>query len=103
MARKKPPMTPHSSPPPVPLPSPAAPMGPVLAANLIRLGYVETTVRATEVARLVTESGRPMSRQRMAALLNSVKIQRGTIEAIARGLGVEPEELLREGPGKGGN
>ena len=77
-------------------PRPPAPDGVILAENLARLGYAEVVVRMTEVARLVTEnSGRTMSRQRVSQLLNAVRIQPGTIEVIARGLGVEPAELTR--------
>jgi hypothetical protein len=72
------------------------PAGTVLAENLIRLGYADVVVRTTEVARLVTEkTGHAMSRQRIAHLLNAVRINPETIEVLAKGLGVEPMELTK--------
>ena len=84
------------------------PDGSVLAENLIRLGYAETVVRTTEIARLVSEkTGKPMSRQRIANLLNAINIRQETIDQLAKGLGVDPKELMKRpgGPpakGKGG-
>lgn len=72
------------------------PDGSVLAENLIRLGYAETVVRTTEIARLVTEkTGKSMSRQRIASLLNAITIRPETIEQLAKGLGVDPKELTK--------
>jgi hypothetical protein len=72
------------------------PAGTVLAVNLIRLGFAETVVKTTEVARLVTEkTGHKMSRQRVANLLNAIKISPETFELIAKALGVEVSELTR--------
>jgi hypothetical protein len=82
--------------------TPAAPMGPTLAANLERLGFAESVIKTTEVAKLVREkTGKPMSRQRIAALLNAVRITDQTLELIAKGLGVHPRELTRETKPKG--
>ena len=70
--------------------------GSVLTDNLIRLGYAETVVRTTEIARIVSErTGKSVSRQRIANLLNAVRINPETIKLIADGLGVKPEELMR--------
>lgn len=75
--------------------------GTVLTDNLIRLGYAETVVRTTEIARLVSErTGKSVSRQRIANLLNAVRINPETIKLIADGLGVDPAELMRK-PTKG--
>lgn len=72
------------------------PIGPVLAANLARLGYTETTIRTSEIARLVRErTGKKMSRQRISAILNAVRVNPGTIETLAMALGVSPNELTR--------
>ena len=77
--------------PAAPIPEP---IGPVLAANLMRLGYVETKVKTSEVARLVAEhTGRPMSRQRISELLNAVRIRPETIATIAAALRVKMSEL----------
>lgn len=73
------------------------PVGPLITKNLIRLGYAETIIRSAEVARLVTEkTGKTMSRQRVSAITNAVRVAPETIAAIAKGLGVKPEELLRD-------
>jgi transcriptional regulator with XRE-family HTH domain len=70
--------------------------GSVLAENLCRLGYCEQVVKATEIAKLVTErTGKTMSRQRIANLLNSVRITETTLETIAEALGVDVAELRR--------
>ena len=72
------------------------PMGPVLAENLVRLGYADVVVRSAEIARMVSEAtGRSMSRQRVSALLNAVRVEPSTIELIAKGLGVDPSELTK--------
>ena len=72
------------------------PMGPILAENLIRLGFADVVVRTTEVARRVSEkTGRSMSRQRVASLLNAVRIEPATIELLERGLGIKPGELTK--------
>jgi hypothetical protein len=75
----------------------ADPIGPIVEANLIRLGYAETVVKTTEIAELVsTKTGRPMSRQRVANILNAVRVNPATIDLLAEGLGVKPEELTRK-------
>ena len=72
------------------------PDGSVLAENLVRLGFAETVVRTTEIARLVSEkTGKPMSRQRIANLLNAINIRQETINQLAKGLGVDPKELTK--------
>jgi hypothetical protein len=77
-------------------PSDQEPIGPILAENLIRLGYAETVIKTTEIARLVSETtGQSMSRQRIANLLNAVRVNPETIELIAKGLNVDPKELMR--------
>jgi hypothetical protein len=79
------------------------PDGTVLAENLIRLGYAETVVKTTEIARIVSEkTGRPMSRQRVANLLNAINISAETIKTLAAGLGVDPSELTKRPTKKGG-
>ena len=72
------------------------PIGPILAENFIRLGYSERVIKTSEIARLVTEkTGKSMSRQRVANLLNAVRVNPETIEVLAQGLGVNPKELTR--------
>ena len=71
------------------------PDGKVLQASLCRLGYCEQVVKATEVSRIVTEQGGKLSRQRVAQLLNAMKITDQSWETIANGLGVTVEELKR--------
>lgn len=76
------------------------PIGPILKANLIRLGFAETTVKVKTVADLIAKkTGRPMSRQRISNLLNAVKVHPKTIETLAKGLGVKTEELTRKPKG----
>ena len=76
---------------------PEGPIGPILEANLVRLGYAEMVVRSTEVAKKVTErTGKKISRQRISALLNAVNVEPATIELLAEGLGVKPSELVRK-------
>ncbi len=71
-------------------------MGKVIALNLIRLGYVEHSVRVADIARLITEkTGKPMSRQRVSAIMRAPHIEQGTLEMIAKAVGVKPAELLR--------
>jgi len=84
MARKK------------PLSLPEGPIGPILWDNLKRLGYVEEVLRSNEIANRVTEkTGRKLTRQRVAQFVNAVRVNPETIEWLAAGLGVEPEDLIR--------
>ena len=72
------------------------PIGPMLARNLFRLGYADIVVRSTELSRLVSEkSGRNMTRQRISALMNAVRVEPETVELIARAVGVKPGDLTR--------
>ena len=83
------------------------PIGPRLAANLYRLGYGDVVIRHAEIARLVSEkSGQSFSRQRVATILNAVRVEPETIELIAKAIGVKSDELTRgdvpaEKPAKG--
>ncbi len=75
-------------------------MGPVLAENLYRLGYGDIVIRHAEVARKVAEdTGREFSRQRVAAILNAVRVEPETVEMLAKAIGVKPAELLRRPKG----
>jgi hypothetical protein len=70
------------------------PDGVVLGRNLCRLGYCETVVKTTEVSKLISErTGRHISRQRIAQLLNAVSITPGMLSVLAKGLGVSEDEL----------
>jgi hypothetical protein len=72
------------------------PLGPLLAANLYRLGYGDVVIRNAEIARLVSEeTGQGFSRQRVASILNAVRVEPETIALIARAIGVKPAELTR--------
>jgi DNA-binding Xre family transcriptional regulator len=71
--------------------------GPILVQNLCRLGYCEQVVRTTEISRLVAEkTGKSMSRQRIANLLNAAHITDTTLATLAEALGVKPEDLLKK-------
>lgn len=71
-------------------------IGPILAENLARLGYAEMVVKTADVARKVSEhTGKPMSRQRIAAILNAVRVTDDTIQMLADALGVKPSDLTR--------
>jgi hypothetical protein len=73
------------------------PVGPILAENLLRLGYADIVVRASEVSRLVSErTGKAMSRQRVSAIMNAVRVDAETVSTLAEAIGVEPEELTRK-------
>lgn len=73
------------------------PIGPLLVLNLFRLGFADIVVRSSEIARLVSEkTGKSMTRQRIAAMTNAVRVEPGTIEQLAKGLGVKPSELVRK-------
>lgn len=73
--------------------------GELLEHNLVRLGYGSVVVRHSDVASKVAEStGRPMSRQRIATLVNARRIEPETLETIATALGVKPADLLRPPP-----
>lgn len=76
------------------------PMGPTIAENLVRLGYADIVVRSAQIARLATAKGHKMSRQRVAAIMNAVKVKDETIEALADAIGVKPSELTRRSKGK---
>jgi xanthine dehydrogenase iron-sulfur cluster and FAD-binding subunit A len=72
------------------------PDGTILKENLLRLGFYEKVIRTTEIAQKVKENtGKSMSRQRVANLLNAIRINPETIQTLAKGLGVKPEELTR--------
>lgn len=75
-------------------------MGAILRENLIRLAYYEDVIKTKEIAKLVTErTGKSMSRQRIANLLNSVHITDATLETIAKALKVEPSDLIPRNSG----
>lgn len=72
------------------------PIGPMIAENLLRLGYADIVVRSSELAKLVAEkTGRSMSRQRISAIMNAVRVDDQTVATLAEAIGVEPEELTR--------
>lgn len=72
------------------------PIGPTLARNLYRLGYADIVVRSTDLAKLVSEkTGKSITRQRISAMMNAVRIEPDTIETLAKALGVKPSELTR--------
>ncbi len=73
------------------------PVGPLLVRNLHRLGYADIVVRSAEIARLVSEkTGKSISRQRVAQLMNAVRVEPETIELLAKGLGVKASELTKK-------
>lgn len=73
-----------------------AAIGLILAEHFIRLGYSETVIKTSEIAKLVSEkTGKSISRQRIANLLNAVRVNPETIEMIALGLGVTAKDLTR--------
>lgn len=73
------------------------PIGPLIMVNLLRLGHADIVVRASELSRLVAEkTGKSMSRQRISAMMNAVRVEPETIEALAKGLGVKPSELTKK-------
>jgi hypothetical protein len=72
------------------------PIGPLVAENLYRLGYGDIVIRNAEIARLVSEkTGQSFSRQRVASILNAVRVEPETIELVAKAIGVKPAELTR--------
>lgn len=72
------------------------PIGPLLAQNLFRLGYADIVVKSTKLSELVSErTGRTMTRQRISALMNAVRVEPETIALLAEGIGVKPAELTR--------
>lgn len=71
-------------------------MGPLIARNLMRLGFYEKAVKTAEIARRVAEeTGQTMSRQRVAAILKADRIEDETLKTIAKAVGVKVAELLR--------
>lgn len=73
------------------------PIGPILAENLARLGYGRYVINAAEVAKLVAEkTGKPISRQRIAQIVNAVNVSDETIALLSMALEVDPSELTRE-------
>lgn len=73
------------------------PVGPLLVKNLHRLGFADVVVRSAEVARLVAEkTGRPMSRQRIASMMNAVRVEPETLDTLAKALGVKVADLLQD-------
>jgi hypothetical protein len=73
------------------------PVGPRLVKNLFKLGYADIVVRSAEIARIVSErTGRKLTRQRISALMNAVRVEPETIELLAKGLGVKPADLLKD-------
>lgn len=70
--------------------------GPIVAHNLYKLGYGHVVIRHAEIADLIEKkTGRKMSRQRVAAILNSVRVTPQTIKLLADAVGVKPEELTK--------
>lgn len=76
------------------------PMGPLIAKNFARLGYADFVVRSSEIAKLATAKGHKMSRQRVAAILNAVRVTDETLQALADAVGVTPADLLLTEPPK---
>lgn len=73
------------------------PVGPRLVKNLFELGYADIVVRSAEIARIVSErTGKKLTRQRISALMNAVRVEPETIELLAKGLGVKPADLLKD-------
>src|SRR4051812_42153404 len=73
------------------------PIGPRLVNNLFRLGFADIVVRSAEIARLVEKkTGKGMTRQRISAMMNAVRVESETVELLAKGLGVKPADLLRD-------
>jgi hypothetical protein len=73
-----------------------APVGPLLVENLYRLGYGDIVIRNAEIARLVSEkTGQSFSRQRVASILNAVRVEPETVALLAKAIGVKPQELTR--------
>lgn len=69
----------------------------LIVNNLLRLGFADIVVRSSELSALVAEkTGKPVSRQRISAIMNAVRVEPETIEAIAKGIGVKPAELTRK-------
>jgi hypothetical protein len=75
---------------------PTWPMGPVILANLYRLGYADVRPRATKLSELVTEAGGSMSNKRISAIVNAARVEPQTVAWLAKAIGVKPAELLRE-------
>lgn len=76
---------------------PAKAVGPVLVKNLHRLGFADLTIRSAELSRLVAaKTGKTMSRQRISAIANSVRVERATLDILAEAIGVETAELLKD-------
>ena len=72
------------------------PVGPLMAKHLFRLGYADIVVRSTELSRLVSEkTGRSMTRQRISAMMNAVRVEPETVALIAQAIGVKPGELTK--------
>jgi hypothetical protein len=77
-------------------PAATDPIGPLLAANLFRLGHADIVVRATALSGLIAKkTDRTMTRQRISALMNAVHVEPETVELLAKALGVKPAELTR--------
>lgn len=76
---------------------PEGAIGPQIMLNLLRLGFADIVVRSSELSALVAEkTGKSMSRQRISAMMNAVRVEPETIEALAKGVGVKPSELTRK-------
>jgi hypothetical protein len=75
---------------------PGGAIGPVLAHNFYRLGYGDVVIRHAEISKLVKKkTGKKMSRQRIAAILNAVRVSDETIETLAKAVGVKVDELTK--------
>ena len=72
-------------------------IGPLLAWNLYRHGHADIVVRASDLSELVREkTGKSMTRQRISALMNAVRVEPETIAILAQAIGVDPVELTRK-------
>lgn len=73
------------------------PIGPILERNLHRLGHADIQVRVSKLSDLIKKrTGFTMSRQRLSAIMNAVRVEPETIEVIAKAIGVSPDELTRD-------
>lgn len=83
------------SPRPETVGSPDEPIGPIIANNLARLGYAETVIRISEIARAIERhTGKPCSPQGVSHVINAVRLEKTTIAKVADSLGVALSDLL---------
>jgi hypothetical protein len=79
-----------------PASAPQGAMSEILRHNAARLGWTETVIPYSAIAKAIQEkTGKTISRQRVATMFSSHNISDESLELLAKGMGVSVKDLIR--------